>query len=48
MPDISSVDAVLNAESHDYLFFVVDPKNPDTIYLRVPSEHLANRKVYAG
>ena len=28
MPDISSIDAVLNAESHDYLFFVVDPKNP--------------------
>jgi len=47
MPDISSVDAVLNAESHDYLFFVVDPKNPGYhLFASTYSEHLANRKVY--
>lgn len=28
MPDISSIQAVLNAESHDYLFFVADTENP--------------------
>lgn len=27
MPDISSIDAVLNAEEHDYLYFVVDVEN---------------------
>ena len=47
MPDISSVDAVLNAESHDYLFFVVDPKNPGYhLFASNYNEHLANRKVY--
>lgn len=47
MPDISSVDAVLNAESHDYLFFVVDPKIPGFhLFASTYSEHLANRKVY--
>ena len=47
MPDISSVDAVLNAESHNYLFFVVDPKNPGYhLFASTYNEHLANRKVY--
>ena len=47
MPDINSVDAVLNAESHDYLFFVVDHKNPGYhLFASTYSEHLANRKVY--
>jgi UPF0755 protein len=47
MPDISSVDAVLNAESHSYLFFVVDPKNPGYhLFASNYNEHLANRKVY--
>ena len=47
MPDISSVDAVLNAESHSYLFFVVDPKNPRYhLFASTYDEHLANRKVY--
>ena len=27
MPDISSIDAVLNAEKHDYLYFVADVSN---------------------
>ena len=47
MPDISSVDAVLSPESHDYLFFVVDPKNPGYhLFASTYNEHLANRKVY--
>jgi len=47
MPDISSIDAVLNAESHNYFFFVVDPKNPGYhLFARTYSEHLANRKLY--
>ena len=47
MPDISSIDAVLNAESHNYLFFVVDPKNPGYhLFASTYNEHLANRKVY--
>jgi UPF0755 protein len=47
MPDISSVDAVLNPESHSYLFFVVDPKNPGYhLFASTYDEHLANRKVY--
>ena len=46
-PDISSVDAVLNAESHNYLFFVVDPKNPGYhLFASTYNEHLDNRKVY--
>lgn len=28
MPDISSIDAVLNYEKHNFLYFVADPKNP--------------------
>ncbi len=47
MPDISSVDAVLNAESHNYLFFVVDPKNPGYhLFASTYNKHLDNRKVY--
>jgi UPF0755 protein len=47
LPDISSIDAVLNAESHDYLFFVVDPKKPGYhLFASTYNEHLANRKVY--
>ena len=28
MPDISSIDAVLNAEPHGYYYFVADPERP--------------------
>jgi len=28
MPDISSIDAVLNSRNHNYIFFVADPYNP--------------------
>ncbi|MFL2594282.1 MAG: endolytic transglycosylase MltG, partial [Flavobacteriaceae bacterium] len=47
MPDISSVDAVLNYESHNYLFFVVNPNNPGYhLFASTYNEHLINRKVY--
>ena len=47
MPDISSIDAVLNAESHNYLFFVVDPQNLGYhLFASTYSEHLVNRKAY--
>ena len=28
MPDLSSINSVLNSENHKYLFFVADPTNP--------------------
>ena len=28
MPDISSIDAVLNYKKHDYLYFVANPNKP--------------------
>ena len=28
MPDLASINAVLNAEKHDYIFFVADPDKP--------------------
>ena len=28
MPDLSSIEAVLNPEKHDYIFFVADPDKP--------------------
>ena len=41
MPDISSVDAVLNYESHNYLFFVVNPNNPGYhLFASTYNEHL--------
>ena len=47
MPDISSIDAVLNAESHSYLYFVVDPKNIGYhLFATTYKKHLANREVY--
>ena len=31
MPDISSIDAVLNSRNHNYIFFVADPHNPGSV-----------------
>jgi len=28
MPDLSAIEAVLQPESHNYLFFVADPSKP--------------------
>lgn len=47
MPDISSIDAVLNYENHKYIFFVADPYNPGYhLFARNLSEHNKNRRVY--
>lgn len=47
MPDISSIDAVLNFENHKYIFFVADPYNPGYhLFARNLSEHNRNRSVY--
>lgn len=47
MPDISSIDAVLNYENHKYIFFVADPYNPGYhLFARNLSEHNNNRRVY--
>ena len=41
------LDAVLNAEQHDYLFFVVDARfNGYHTFSKNLSEHLANARLY--
>ncbi len=47
MPDISTIDAVLNAEQHDYLYFVADPANPGHhLFAKTLSEHQRNAARY--
>lgn len=47
MPDISSVDAVLNYEKHDFFYFVSDPSNPGYHkFAKTLSQHNANRNEY--
>ncbi len=47
MPDISAVEAVLNAEDHDFLFFVADVKNYGYhIFASTLRQHNKNRKLY--
>ena len=47
MPDISSIDAVLNAESHGYYYFVADPERPGYhSFSKSLSEHNTKRKDY--
>ncbi len=47
MPDISTVDAVLNAKPHDYLYFVADPQRPGYhIFARTLAEHNRNASRY--
>ena len=47
MPDISSIDAVLNAESHDYLYFAADPENPGYHkFAKTLAQHNRNARVY--
>ena len=47
MPDISSIDAVLNYKTHNYLYFVANPNKPGyhsfSTNLR---EHNNYRRVY--
>jgi UPF0755 protein len=47
LPSINAIDAVLNAEQHDYLFFVVDARfNGYHTFSKTLSEHLANARLY--
>lgn len=47
MPDISSIEAVLNPEKHDFFYFVADIENPGFHkFARTYAQHLANSKAY--
>lgn len=47
MPDISSIDAVLKAEKHDYLYFVADINNFGYHkFAKTLSQHNANKQGY--
>ncbi len=47
MPDISAIDAVLNHDEHNYLFFVADPYNRGYhLFARDLVEHNKNKRVY--
>lgn len=47
MPDISSIDAVLNHEDHDYYYFVADVKNFGYHkFAKTLSQHNINRQEY--
>lgn len=47
MPDISSIDAVLNPEKHDYFYFVADVSNPGYhIFGKTLAQHNRNRQQY--
>ena len=47
MPDISSIDAVLNPEKHDYFFFVVDVSNFGYhMFAKTSAQHNRNKVQY--
>lgn len=47
MPDIDAIDAVLNSERHNYLYFVADPYNPGYhLFGKTLSQHAANKRIY--
>lgn len=47
MPDISSINAVLNAESHDYLYFAANPDNPGYHkFAKTLVQHNRNARAY--
>lgn len=47
MPSISSIDAVLSAESHDYIFFCAKPGyNGEHAFARNNAEHERNARIY--
>jgi UPF0755 protein len=47
MPSIQSIDAVLNAESHDYIFFCARPGYDGRhLFAKTLSAHMANARVY--
>ena len=47
MPDISSIEAVLNYEKHDYLYFVVSLSKPGYhLFSKSLNKHNENKKKY--
>ena len=47
LPDATSIDAVLNPEQHDYLYFCASPEfNGYHIFARNAQEHAANARLY--
>lgn len=47
LPPPATIDAVLNAEKHDYLYFVVDARfNGYHTFSKTLSEHIANARLY--
>lgn len=47
MPNLSTIEAVLSPESHDYLYFVASPINPGFhLFSKNLSEHNKNKKLY--
>lgn len=47
LPAPATIDAVLNAEKHDYLFFVVDARfNGYHTFSKTLGEHIANARLY--
>ena len=49
MPDVSAIDAVLNPEKHDYMFFVADVKNFGYHkFAKTLAQHNANRREYTS
>ncbi len=48
MPDISAIDAVLNPEKHDYIYFCADPNKPGYhIFETTYEAHMVNAKKYS-
>lgn len=49
MPDLSAIDAVLNAEQHAYLYFVASPEKPGYhLFAKDLAAHNRNKKVYTN
>ena len=47
MPDVSAIDAVLNPEKHNYMFFVADVKNFGYHkFAKTLAQHNANKRLY--
>lgn len=47
MPDLDAIDAILNAETHKYLYFVADPENRGYhLFGKNLREHNINKKKY--
>ena len=49
MPDLSTIEAVLNPEKHSYIYFVADPSKPGYhMFAKNLIEHNRNKKIYVN